>query len=121
MHHDQLWVGNGDDVPAQLWRMRTISPHKGHTTCSLSGDMNRGGWLILPLFPQNKSQRCYNMFSKQLNLKSKKVYEKSPKEKRSDPDQLITVTVQITSNHDIESNVRERFTEHVRSALLQSS
>ena len=57
------------------------------------------------------------MFSKQLNLKSKKTYELK-KERRSDEDKTITVSIQINSNHDIDSSVISMFERDLQNMFV---
>ena len=57
------------------------------------------------------------MFSKQLNLKSKKTYELK-KERRSDEDKTITVSIQITSNHDIDPSVVSMFERDLQNMFV---
>ena len=57
------------------------------------------------------------MFSKQLNLKSKKTYELK-KERRSDEDKTITVSIQINSNHDIDPSVVSMFERDLQNMFV---
>ena len=50
-----------------------------------------------------------SMFSKKAQLSAKRVFENKVKARRTDPDQTITVRVDISANHDLPAEVVSRF------------